>query len=81
MKLLKSLIGASIAADGVTVSRATVVDARGLPVSSADSFVAPNRIGPARVHFGFRACQNGDLINISVTTPLGTVTSTDLVIP
>ena len=81
MKLLKSLLGASIAADGVTVSRATVVDARGLPVSSADPFVVPNSLDAARVQFGFRACQNGALINISVATPLGTVTSTDFVIP
>ncbi len=69
--------GSSVAARDVD----RIVDASNGTMSSADPFVVPNSMDPARVQFGFRACQNGALINISVATPLGTVTSTDFVIP
>ena len=69
--------GSSVAARAVD----RIVDASNGTMSSADPFVVPNSMDPARVQFGFRACQNGALINISVATPLGTVTSTDFVIP
>lgn len=49
-------------------------------IQSASSLIVVNTLNPTVANFVF-ACDAGDLINVKVTTPFGTVTSRDFVIP
>lgn len=47
----------------------------------ATTTTVANTLGATQASFGFIGCKSGDLINIKVTTPLGTVTSRDFPLP
>ena len=69
---------------GSTVTAAAVDRTTGLTVctlTSASSITVANTLSPSSASFGFKDCATGDLINITVKTPLGTTTSKDFSIP
>ena len=45
----------------------------------ADSITVPNTLSPINVNFGVKDCSSGDLMTITVKTPLGLITSRDFV--
>jgi hypothetical protein len=56
-------------------------DANNCTLVGAPSVTVPNTLSPLAVTAGFKGCRNGDQVIVTVTTPLGFITTRTFGIP